>query len=268
MKIAVTLLTLCLFFGTAMAADIARLDDVVIEGEDQGYQDQYGDRADALVISILEGTFTDLSAFYVTAFANNGMAADAIYDPNGGFDPTTYNAVIYNTSDNWWGGYTGFGTDTGLLGSYVDGGGCLAMVGQDMLYSFGPYGAYTFMGTYCGLGDALEDVNWADENMDWYGTTGGFLDGMSGAQSACWEANPYFTDDCYMVTQGVIMWTTETYGPAEGGSQDAAIFSAVEFGCEPQTSLDDIIGAMIEFCGGQPPTATQTATWGQLKALQ
>ncbi|MBD3336177.1 MAG: hypothetical protein GF355_11740 [Candidatus Eisenbacteria bacterium] len=267
MRTALVLLTMMALVGTAFAADMARLPDVVVEGEDQGYQDQYGNRSDALIISILEGTFWDNSPVYTTAFANNGLSADAIYDPSGGFDPTTYQAVIYNTSDNWWGDYTGFSADTDLLGSYVDGGGCLAMVGQDMLYAFGA-AAYGFTGTYCGLGDALEDANFSDTTMDWTGTTGGFLDGMAGAQTACFEANPYFTDDVYMTTQGVIMWTTETYGPAEGGSQDAAIFSSVEFGCEPQTSLDDIIGAMIEFCGGEPPTATEQTTWGQIKTLR
>lgn len=264
MRIALAIFAILLLAGTAMAADMAKGPEVV-EGIPQSYTDQYLSRADVLDINILEAVFTDMSAAYAAAFTANGFDTDIIYDPVGAFDPSTYQMVVYNTSDNWWTSYLGFGSDTALLGTYIDGGGCVAAVGQDFLWRGGAP-ALSFVTTFCGVLDVIQDVNATDTTMSWTATAGGFLDGLSGSQMSCWEANDYYTDDAYFVAQGIITWTTETYGPAEGGGQDMAIYSAVEFGCQDATSLAEIIGKFVVYCGGSEPTPTQNTTWGQIKA--
>jgi hypothetical protein len=264
MRIALAVFAILLLAGSAMAADMAKGPDVV-EGIPQSYTDQYLSRADVLDINILEDVFTDLSAAYAGAFMTNGYDSDIIYDPMGAFDPSTYMMVVYNSSDNWWESYTGYATDLGILGSYIDGGGCVMAVGQDMLWGGGAAVA-TFVTTYCGVLDVIQDANGGDTTLSWTGTAGGFLEGLSGSQIACYGSNPYYTDDLYFVVQGIVTWTSDTYGPAEGGAQDMAIFSAVEFGCQDAASLADIIGGFVTFCGGTQPTPTQNTTWGQIKA--
>ncbi|MBU1702430.1 MAG: hypothetical protein KJ970_05095 [Candidatus Eisenbacteria bacterium] len=265
MRIALTVFAILLLAGTAMAADMAKGPEVV-ESIPQIYTDQYLSRADVLDINVLEGVFTDLSAAYVAAFTANGLATDVIYDPMGAFDPSTYQMVVYNSSEDWWTSYTGYSADLGILSTYIDGGGCVMAVGQDMLWGGGAPVA-SFVTTYCGVLDYIEDVNGGDTSLSWTGTAGGFIDGLSGSQvSTCWTASPnYYTDDLYFVAQGVVTFTSDTYGPAEGGSQDVAIFSTVEFGCEGAASLSDIIGRFVVFCGGVVPTPTNNTTWGQIK---
>jgi hypothetical protein len=265
MRIALWVFAILLLAGTAMAADVAKGPEVV-EGIPQVYTDQYLSRADVLSINILEAVYTDFGPTYAASFTNNGLATDIIYDPSGVFDPSNYQMVVYDSSDDWWTTYAaGYALDLAVLGTYVDGGGCVMIVGQDFLYGGGAP-AVNFVTTYCGYYDAVQDANWADVTMTWTATAGGFIEGLVGNQVACFVDNPYFTDDVYACAQGIIMWTTEYYGPAEGGCQDVAIFSSVEFGCEPVASLDVILGRFIEFCGGVEPTPTNNTTWGQIKA--
>ena len=264
MRIALVILAVLLLAGTAMAADMAR-GPAYVESTNITYEDQYQQRADALVISIIEGTFWDLGPTYADAFTANGLVADVIYDPAGTFDPSTYSMVVYSTSDNWWDTYA-YGSDLTVLATYVDGGGCLMIVGQDFLWGSGVGGGMAFVQTYCYVVDVTQDVLWSGVGpMDYSGTAGGFIEGISCVISPWSDTNFFFTDDVYMTGQGVVTWTSDGYGPAEGGSQDVAIFSAVEFGAAPE--LNDIIGAFMTFCGvGPEPTPTNHTTWGQLKA--
>jgi hypothetical protein len=266
MRIALVVFAILLLAGTAMAADMAKGPEYV-ESIPQTYTDQYLSRADVLIVNVLEATFTDMSPAYSAAFTTNGYDSDIIYDPMGAFDPSTYMMVLYSSSENWWSSYTGWGADLALLGTYIDGGGCVMAVGQDMLWGGGAPVA-SFVTTYCGVLDVIQDANGGDLSLSWDGTAGGFIEGLSGSQVAsCWTASPsYYTDDVYYVLQGVVTWLSDTYGPAEGGGQDLAIFSTVEFGCEDAGVLADVIGRFVTFCGGSQPTPTQNTTWGQIKA--
>lgn len=265
MRIALVVFAILLMAGTAFAADMAKGPEYV-EQIPQTYTDQYLSRADVLIVNILEAVFTDMSPAYSGAFTNNGYDSDIIYDPFGAFDPAPYTIVLYSSAENWWSSYTGYGSDLAILGSYIDGGGCVFAIGQDMLWGGGAPVA-SFVTTYCGVLDYVEDVNGGDTSLSWTGTAGGILEGLGGSQVAtCWTASPnYYTDDLYFVLQGVADWTSDT-GYGQGGSQDMAVFSVVEFACDAPTDLDATVGRFVEFCGGSQPTPTQNTTWGQIKA--
>jgi len=62
---------------------------VVIEGTSTPY-DNVIVRGDVAVISYLDGTFTDLSGYYMTGMTNAGYTPDLYYDPHGSVDYSSY----------------------------------------------------------------------------------------------------------------------------------------------------------------------------------
>jgi len=265
MRIALVLLAAALIVTPAIGADIAKGPNVV-EGIYTDYQDNIGNRADVLVVSVIAGTFTDLGPTWVGGFVTAGYSADLIYDPYGAWPPVAgYLCVMVDHSDNWWSGYW-IAADEAVLASYQDGGGCVFLVGQDFLYARGGYAGYP--ANYLGIAGALEDANYNDSSqLDWQGTTGGPIDGLAGSMVPCFDGvNPWFTDEIYPASQGLVAWASALYGPAEGGSVNVTLkgaFSAVEFGCGPTGEV--AAGIMGNLCGGIIPT--QDTSWGQVKSL-
>ncbi len=256
-KVIATLAMVALFAGAAMAADIAKDPAVYVEGV-YTPGDDINNRGDVAVVGLYEGTFTDLSGYYLTGYSNAGYTPDLFLDPLGGVDYSSFLQVLVSTSDNWWG--TDFGTEIPVLAAYMDGGGRCIVVGQDWLYGSGDYG---FASTYLGMAGAVEDLNYGDEGMmDWTGTAGGPLDGLADSLLPCFEANPWFTDMVDPSAQGLAMWGTPMApGPQEGGcAATTGMLSTVEFGC----GNIDVVGNLAAWF---TPTATEEASFSTLKTL-
>jgi hypothetical protein len=265
MRIALVLLAAALLVTPAIGADIAKGPNVV-DGVYTQYQNNVGNRADVLVVSVIAGTFTDLGPTWVGGFNTAGFSADLIYDPAGSWPAIGgYQCVTVDHSDNWWAGYW-YAADESVLASYQDAGGCVFLLGQDFLYARGGYAGWP--ANYLGIAGAYEDANYNDTTqLDWQGTPGGPIDGLFGSLVPCFTANPWFTDEIYPASQGFVYWASGLYGPAEGGSVNVTkkgAFSAVEFGCGAQTG-EIAAGIMTNLCGGVVPT--QNTTWGQVKGL-
>jgi hypothetical protein len=261
MRKVLALLAILTLVGTASAADIARGPEVV-EGIPTEYQDDYRG-TDVLIISIIEGIFTDLAPIYAGAFEANGWTASIAYDPMGNWDPTDYDMVLYSTSDNWWNSYP-YSSDLPVAGAYMDAGGCMVVVGQDFLYGSEGYGGLVFLQTYFDVNSVIQDVNFGDESaMQWFGNPMSILYDISDVMLPCFEANPWFTDDVIPNTQGIADWCTDT-ACGEGGSQTPfSMFSVIEFGCG--AVVKDVVLRWMDFC--KPPTPTEETSWGQIKNL-
>lgn len=250
----------------AFAGDVARLEDVYVEGNPVSYEDYFGRQHDALVASIIVGTFTDLGPAYMDALIGNGYDTDLIYDPYGVWPPLEpYCLVLVSTSDMWW-TYDYWIQDDVVLDAYMAQGGTCIFVGQDYLYTR-PQGLSGFPTDWLGVMWANQDINWADEVVDWEGTPGGPLEEMAGQTTACFLDNPFFTDEIGPAIVGVCVWTSATIPfPVEGGSATpVSAFSTVEFGCQTPGELEAIVGAMIRFLDF--PTPTESTTWGGLKGM-
>lgn len=263
MRVAFVLVAALMLAGSAMAADVAKGPEY-IEGTVVEYTDSYS-RGDVLIVNVLAATFTDLSPVYSAAFAANGKTADVVYDPAGVWpDMSGYTTCLISTSDNWWDSYDYTG-DFAAAGSYVDGGGCLWVIGQDFLYSSGVYGGLIFAQTYLGLAGVVEDINFGDDSpLEWFGTAGGPLDGMTSAMLPCFASNPWFTDDVTPATQGLADWAT-LLGSGQGGcvTDFSTMFSVIEFGCDAPM-INDVVGALLEgVCGGVIPV--EESSWGTIK---
>lgn len=262
MRIALVLLAAAVIVTPALGADIAKGPNVV-EGVYTQYQNSVGNRADALVVSVIEGVFTDVGPTWVGGFVAAGYSADLVYDAVPSL--AGYQCVLVDFSDNWW--LTNWsGVDESTLAAYQDGGGCVFLVGQDFLYGRPGYAGYP--ANYLGIAGAYEDANYNDAGLlEWFGSTGGPIDGLSGSMYPCFSANPWFTDEIYPASQGFVTWISPLYGPAEGGSVNATkkgAFSTVEFGCGTQTG-EVVAAVMTNLCGGIVPT--KDASWGQVKGL-
>jgi hypothetical protein len=263
MRVAFVLVAALLLAGSAMAADVAKGPEY-IEGTVVEYTDS-NSRGDVLIVNLIDGTFTDQSPVYASAFAANGKTADVVYDPAGAWpDMSGYTTVLVSSSDMWWGYSFGWTADLAAAGSYIDGGGCLWLVGQDFLYSAAGEGM-AFAMNYLGLASVVEDVNYNDEGpLEWFGTAGGPLDGLYAAMVPCFASNPWFTDDVTPVGQGLCDWSS-SLGSGQGGSVTDfyTMFSVVEFACDP-TTINDVVGALLEgVCGGVIPV--EESSWGTIK---
>ncbi len=258
MRIITVMLAAFLMVGTAMAADIARGPEYV-EGTQQNYTPQ-DNRGNILIVNVLGGLFTDVSPFYQTGLENLGHSVNVIYDPMGNWGTTSdYDAIFLLSSDNWF--TTDYSGDMATAAAYVDAGGCLFVIGQDMLYGGGAV-VYNFITNYCGVSSVIEDVDFGATEMWWDGTVGGVLEGLSGYMTPCFGGvNDFYHDEVVPQSQGLVTFTSSFYGPAEGGAQGMAIFSAVEFGCD--ATIGDIVAALMDFCGGSTPA--ENASWGSIK---
>jgi hypothetical protein len=264
-RLVLGLAVLALATTPTFAADTAKQEDVYIEGVPGSYQDDYG-RGNALVASIIQATFTDLGPAYVAALDAGGMSTDLIYDPMGAWPPMDdYCLVLVTTSDMWWTYFWEY--EDPILDAYMAAGGTCILVGQDYLYTR-LSGINGFPMDWLGVTGANQDVNWADEWVDWEGTPGGPLDGMTGYVVYCFTDNPFFTDEIFPAVDGVCWWTSATIPfPLEGGSAIPVVscFSTVEFACQPQNELDAVVAAMLRYLGS--PTPTETTTWGAVKGM-
>ncbi|MFB3907212.1 MAG: hypothetical protein ACE15D_02315 [Candidatus Eisenbacteria bacterium] len=266
MRVVLVLLAVLLIAGTAVARDVAK-NDQVIEGVYTPHSNQIDSEnpGSALVVSIIAGTFTDLGPAYVSALTAAGEApVDLIYDPMGNWPSTAgYTSLTVDCSDLWWSGYFLTG-DENQIAAFLDAGKCAWVIGQDYLYQRGSYTG--FPQTYLGVAGAYEDANYNDaSSMTYDGTAGGPLEGVSGSMFPCMASNPWFTDEIYPLSQGLVTWSSDLYGPAEGGSVlNAAAFSTVEYGCDDAAALTGVMQHLLALCG---PVATQEKSWGSLKGL-
>jgi hypothetical protein len=242
--------------GSAVAADIAKGPEVV-EGTVTAYENQIN-RADVLVVSIIQGTFSDMGPTWVAAFG----AADLVYDPMGSYgDLSGYVVILVDTADMWW-AYA-FAADEAVWTSYHDAGGCVWVVGQDYLYSRGSQAG--FPQTVLGMVSATEDMAWDSTTIEWFGTAGGPFDGMSGTIIACFASNGFFSDDVVPATQGIAEWVDETGAGGEAGCVGTeAGLSTLEFACDAVVTQVALI--IYTFCGGGG-TPVQESSWGQIKSL-
>lgn len=258
MKKVIASLALILLAVPALAVDIAKDPAVVIEGSSTVYENVMN-RGDAAVVSIIDGTFSDMSAYYAAGLTAAGYAPDVIFDPLGGGDYSAYLIVICDTGDMWW--YPTNGFPSADFMAYMDGGGKFAMIGQDFLYATGEYG---FATAYLGMGSVIEDTNYSDAGqLDWTGTAGGALEGMSDSMLPCFASNPWFTDAVTPTSTGVCMWGSPMApGPQEGGSATTySLLSTVEFGCGGV----DVVGAIAAYLFGS--TATDATSISSVKSL-
>lgn len=255
MRVVLALFAILLLAGSAGAADIAR-GPAVVEGQYTPHQNVLN-RGDALVVSIIQATFTDLGPTWQGALGN----ADLIYDPNGSYpDLSPYTLILVDTSDMWW-TYT-FTGDEAVWTSFHDAGNCVWVVGQDYLYSRGFWTG--FPQTVLGLASVVEDVANNSTLIDWAGSAGGIVDGMVGTISACFASNGFYTDNVTPATIGVADWTDEFGMGGQAGCQavDAGL-STLEFGCGPDVGA--VAAAIRTYCGGTTPT--NNASWGQIKQM-
>jgi hypothetical protein len=261
MRKVLALLAILTLVGTASAADVARGPEVV-EGIPTDHQDDYRG-TDVLIISVVVGVFTDLAPVYAGAFEANGWTASIVYDPMGVWDPTDYDMVLLSTSDNWWSDYN-YAPDFEVAGAYMDGGGCMVVVGQDFLYSSEIWGGLAFLMTYFGVDGVVQDVNFGDASaMQWFGNPGSILADISDVMLPCFMDNPWFTDDVIPSMQGIADWCTDL-ACGEGGSQTPfSMYSVVEFACG--AVVKDVVLRWMDFC--KPPTPTEETSWGQIKNL-
>lgn len=254
MRIALVLMACLALAGTAAAADIAK-GPAFVEGEYTDYNDNVTGRSTILVVSIIQGTFTDQGPTWAAALGG----ADLIYDPMGAYpDLSGYTMMLVDTADMWW--TYDFGPDEAVWAGFVDDGNCCFVVGQDYFYSRGYYTGFPM--DYLGLASVVEDVALGTSYMEWYGNPGGILDGLSDAMFACFEANGFYTDSVTPAVEGIAEWFDETGAGGEAGCLgNLAGFSAVEFACG--AAVTDVAGRLIEFCGGVIPT--EETSWGQIK---
>ncbi len=231
----VTAIVLLMAFP-AMGANIAR--DGHVEAVPQNYTNQFRS-GPYLVVSILNGAFTDLCGIYSGALGG----ASCIYDPFGNWgSPTDYGMIVYSTSDNWWTSYGGYSADMATAGSYMDAGGCLWISGQDFLYGGGSP-AMNFVMNRMGVISVNQDVNFGDDTtLYWDGY--GPLDGMSGNMDPCFDANPWFTDDVF-TNSPVADWATLAgYWGQAGSWVDNGFFTTVEFACD-EARIDEVVAALL-----------------------
>ena len=271
-KAIATLVLLAMAAAPVMAANIAK--DGYYEGTTTKHIDQIGERSTALIVSVIEGTFTDQAPAYASALEAAGHAVDIIYDPLGVWpDMSQYDLLLVTTADNWW-GYNWLPGDEQAIMAYMDAGGVIIFMSQDFLY-FRVGGHIGFPMDYLGVCGVVMDPTFGDEgDLTWEGTVGGILEGMygslPGAIGICYEGNSFFADDVDPCTQGLALWTTPLGGPFpfyEGGNTEAnAVFNTFDFSCtQDPAELDTIIGIFVEHLGGGVPT--ENTTWGSIKGM-
>jgi hypothetical protein len=256
-------LALLLFAVPVMADDIARHQDITIEGVSSPGQNMM-QNGTVLVISVTKDTFGDGGPAYVEALGMAGMVADLYYDPElyGWPDISPYKLIIVVFNDNWWSGYW-TAADEAVLADFTGG---LVLVGQDYPYAVGQ--SAWFLARF-GIAGIVEDINYGDASpMDIVGIAGGPFDGkMMTLMSTCWEANDWFTDDVSYLEYGAQDWSGGGYAGGGGAVVADGIFSTNAYECGP-LDADNFwywVADMIAWLKGGTPT--EDTSWSQLKDL-
>jgi hypothetical protein len=247
----------------AFAADVARNEDIYIEGVPGSFTDDYG-RGNALVASMLDGTFTDVGPFFRTALDAAGMSTDIIYDPHGAWPPMDdYLTVLVSSADMWW--PYDWAPDEAVLSSYMAGGGTCMLVGQDYLYSRGGFTGFPM--DWLGVCGGNFDLNWDAMYLYTEGADGGPIPGLMIDIVACYGANLFFTDEIDPCDTGLAWWTSEQVTfPVEGGcSTPVSIFSTIGYGCAAQADINTLINDWLHWL--QIATPAEQTTWGSVKGI-
>lgn len=259
MKKAIALASsLLLFAGAAMAADIARLDDVTIEGQTSHHTSQFREGS-VLVVSVTVDTFSDNAPLYAAAFGG----ADLVYDPQlyGWPDLSGYDVMIVVYNDCWWDASLGAfsSADEAVMAGFA---GNIMIVGQDYIYSL--FGASTWLRNTFGIASVVEDINFGDASvMTLAGLAGGPFEGLGGSGVPCWEANPWFTDDVSYNDIPTQDWSGGGFAGTGGAAKAGAIFSVNAYECFDTFTVWS--AAAMEFLGGDPVPTVET-TWSSVKA--
>ncbi len=257
-KVIVSLLMLALA-TSAFAADIAK-GPAVVDGTVTNYASTMN-RGDAAVVNIIDGTFTDHSAYYMAGLTAAGFTPDNHYDPMGTVDYSIYTYVVVSTSDNWWAAVS-YPTEIPLWGAYMDAGGKMFLAGQDFLWGSGDVG---FAMSYFGLTSETQDIADGALDINWTGTDvlsgqNGVITGgdYAGDPNPCFGSNGWYTDDVSGAF-GLADW--DQGGAVAGGGTASAtnVFSVLEFAC----SGVDIVGTVTAWGS----TATETNSLSAVKAL-
>lgn len=249
----------------AFAADVARHEDVYIEGIPGSFSDEYG-RGPSLVVSYTLGTFTDTGPAFQAALDVAGMPADIMYDPYGVFPPLDdYCLICIVTNDMWW-TYDYWAVEDPIFSAFMASGGTCMVDGQDYLWSR-LMGTAGFPTDWLGVAGANQDMNWDAFWLDVNGTPGGPMDGIYAYLTPCFGANNFFTDEIIPAATGMAFWTSDQVGfPLEGGSSTpVSCFSTMAFGCAATDDLNNIICAWVRWLDF--PTPTETTTWGAVKGM-
>ncbi len=238
MKTVLVLVGLLSLASIGLAADIAKDPLVAVEGSYAPRSDLVS-RGNMAVVSLFEGVFTDVSAYYLAGLSAAGHTVDHLTDPGGTADYSAYSLLVVLSSDNWWG--SAFGAEALALAAYMDGGGHVIVIGQDWLFGIDELG---FAVSYLGLEGRTHDLNVNDPgDLEWTGTSGGPLDGNSGSLSVCFDANNWYTDLIEPASQGLVTWSSPMAPtPQEGGCVgERGILSTVEFSCGSYDVIGDFL---------------------------
>jgi hypothetical protein len=104
----------------------------------------------------------------------------------------SYELVIWNTYDYWWDSYAALTTtDQTEIGTYMDNGGMVWLIGQDALYSGVPYG---WMSVYFHMQNAIEDY-WPYCSLGVNVNGLNELSGYSCFNISDFASNPFFQDE-------------------------------------------------------------------------
>ena len=116
---------------------------------------------------------------------------------------SNYEIVVVAVGENWLEPPHNFGpADEATLGTYLDSGGCVLIVGQDLLFGAHPtWGSATgFFQKYMGLSSVQQDtISFADQ-VTVSGKPGGLLDGLSFQVLGPKEGGPFFLNDLLVDT--------------------------------------------------------------------
>jgi len=188
-----------------------------------------------------------------------------IVAPSGGdipwptpFTATQYDAVVVLTGENWRATPDNISpADEAALTNYLNTGGCVLIVGQDLLYGLHQYwgSASGFFRTHMGLGSVSQDTLEGASSANASGAAGSILEGMSFTVNGTSGGGPFYQNDLWIDT------LTPTNG-ANGlirtpGADPCAIyytngifktaFSTLEIGATDSASFEAIIEAIMEW---------------------
>ncbi|MDY6987515.1 MAG: C1 family peptidase [Thermodesulfobacteriota bacterium] len=210
--------------------------------------------------------YWDPGPTYENAITSLGYdVVGTIAAPSGGdipwptpFTATQYDAVVVLTGENWRATPDNISpADEGALTDYLNTGGCVLMVGQDLLWgSHQSWGSASgFFRTHMGLGSASQDTLEGALSANASGAAGSILDGVSFTVNGTSAGGPFYKNDLWI----------DTLTPASGahalvrtpGADPCAIyytggnfktaFSTLEIGATNAASFEAIMEAIMEW---------------------